>query len=326
MGDKDASEIKAVGHRLVHGGEYFSGSVVITKDVEDVLEKCVVLAPLHNPANIKGIEAVHKNLPNTTQCGCFDTAFHQTIPPKAYLYPLSLELYNKYKIRKYGFHGTSHQYVSLKAAEFVNRDIADLKIITCHIGNGASVTAIDGGKSIDTSMGFTPLEGLMMGTRCGDLDPAIPIYMNKTLGLSINEIDNILNKKSGMLGLSQISNDMREIEDEVVNKKDPRAIQALSVYAYRIRKYIGAYYASLNGCDLLVFTGGVGEKMPILREMVLENLDALGIELDPDKNQIFNDEIVDMSAKNSKVKILKVPTNEELMIALETKRLIGDKN
>ncbi|MDD3500878.1 MAG: acetate kinase, partial [Candidatus Cloacimonetes bacterium] len=218
------------------------------------------------------------------------------------------------------------QYVSLKAAEFVNRDIADLKIITCHIGNGASVTAIDGGKSIDTSMGFTPLEGLMMGTRCGDLDPAIPIYMNKTLGLSINEIDNILNKKSGMLGLSQISNDMREIEDEVVNKKDPRAIQALSVYAYRIRKYIGAYYASLNGCDLLVFTGGVGEKMPILREMVLENLDALGIELDPDKNQIFNDEIVDMSAKNSKVKILKVPTNEELMIALETKRLIGDKN
>lgn len=218
---KDASEIKAVGHRLVHGGEYFSGSVVITKDVEDVLEKCVVLAPLHNPANIKGIEAVHKNLPNTTQCGCFDTAFHQTIPPKAYLYPLSLELYNKYKIRKYGFHGTSHQYVSLKAAEFVNRDIADLKIITCHIGNGASVTAIDGGKSIDTSMGFTPLEGLMMGTRCGDLDPAIPIYMNKTLGLSINEIDNILNKKSGMLGLSQISNDMREIEDEVVNKKRP---------------------------------------------------------------------------------------------------------
>ena len=216
--------------------------------------------------------------------------------------------------------------MSLKAAEFVNRDIADLKIITCHIGNGASVTAIDGGKSIDTSMGFTPLEGLMMGTRCGDLDPAIPIYMNKTLGLSINEIDNILNKKSGMLGLSQISNDMREIEDEVVNKKDPRAIQALSVYAYRIRKYIGAYYASLNGCDLLVFTGGVGEKMPILREMVLENLDALGIELDPDKNQIFNDEIVDMSAKNSKVKILKVPTNEELMIALETKRLIGDKN
>ncbi|HPY96014.1 MAG TPA: acetate kinase [Candidatus Cloacimonadota bacterium] len=321
---KDAAEIAAVGHRLVHGGEYFTTSVVITKEVEDVLEKCCVLAPLHNPANIKGIEAVHKNLPETVQCGCFDTAFHQTIPAKAYLYPLSLDLYNKYKIRKYGFHGTSHQYVSLKAAEYVKKDISELKIITCHIGNGASVTAIDGGKSIDTSMGFTPLEGLMMGTRCGDLDPAIPIYMNKTLGMSMDEIDNILNKKSGMLGLSQISNDMREIEDEVLKNKNSLAIQALSVYAYRITKYIGAYFASLNGCDLLVFTGGVGEKMPILRQMVLENLDALGIVLDLEKNQIFNDEILDLTAPTSKVRILKVPTNEELMIALETKRLISE--
>ncbi|HPM01193.1 MAG: acetate kinase [Candidatus Cloacimonetes bacterium] len=322
---KNANEIDAVGHRLVHGGEYFSGSVKITREVEEVLEKCCALAPLHNPANIRGIEAVHKNLPNTVQCGSFDTAFHQTIPAKAYLYPIPLKLYNENKIRRYGFHGTSHQYVSMKAAEYLGKDIKDLKIITCHIGNGASITAIDKGRSIDTSMGFTPLEGLMMGTRCGDLDPAIPVYMCKTLGMSIEEVDTMLNKKSGMLGLSQISNDMREIEEEILEKKEPRAIQAHDVYAYRIKKYIGAYMAALNGCDVLIFTGGVGEKMPILRELVLRDMDGLGFVLNQENNKIFNDEIVDLSAPESRVKILKVPTNEELMIALETQKLVSEK-
>ncbi len=322
---KNANEIDAVGHRLVHGGEYFSGSVKITREVEEVLEKCCALAPLHNPANIRGIEAVHKNLPNTVQCGSFDTAFHQTIPAKAYLYPIPLKLYNENKIRRYGFHGTSHQYVSMKAAEYLGKDIKDLKIITCHIGNGASITAIDKGRSIDTSMGFTPLEGLMMGTRCGDLDPAIPVYMCKTLGMSIDEVDTMLNKKSGMLGLSQISNDMREIEEEILEKKEPRAIQAHDVYAYRIKKYIGAYMAALNGCDVLIFTGGVGEKMPILRELVLRDMDGLGFVLNQENNKIFNDEIVDLSAPESRVKILKVPTNEELMIALETQKLVSEK-
>lgn len=320
---KNADDIVAVGHRLVHGGEYYSGSVRITKEVEAVLEKCCALAPLHNPANIKGIEAVHKNLPNTIQVGCFDTAFHQTIPPKAYLYPLPLKYYTENKIRRYGFHGTSHQYVSMKAAEFLGKEVQDLKIITCHIGNGASITAIDRGKSVDTSMGFTPLEGSMMGTRCGDIDPAIPMYMAKSMGLSVEEIDNILNKKSGMLGLSQISNDMREIEEEILEKKEPRAIQAHDVYAYRIKKYIGSYIAVLNGVDVLVFTGGVGEKMPILRELVLENMENLGIVLNKENNKIFNDEIVDLSAPESKVKILKVPTNEELMIAIETQRIVN---
>jgi acetate kinase len=322
---KHASEITAVGHRLVHGGEYFSGSVKITKEVEEVLEKCCALAPLHNPANIKGIEAVHKNLPQTIQCGAFDTAFHQTIPAKAYLYPIPLKFYSENKIRRYGFHGTSHDYVSKQAAKFLGKNIEDLKIITCHIGNGASITAINKGKSVDTSMGFTPLEGLMMGTRCGDLDPAIIPYMHKVLGMSVDEIDTVLNKKSGMLGLSQISNDMREIEEEILEKKEPRAIQAHDVYAYRIKKYIGSYIAALNGCDVLIFTGGVGEKMPILRELVLEDMDYLGFKLNKENNKIFNDEIVDLSAPESKVKILKVPTNEELMIALETMKIINEK-
>lgn len=322
---KEASEITAVGHRLVHGGEYFSGSVKINQEVEDVLEKCCSLAPLHNPANIKGIEAVHKNLPKTIQCGSFDTAFHQTIPSKAYLYPIPLKFYLENKIRRYGFHGTSHQYVSIQAAKYLNKRVEDLKIITCHIGNGASITAINKGKSIDTSMGFTPLEGLMMGTRCGDIDPAIPVYMQKVLGMSVEKVDNVLNKKSGMLGLSQISNDMREIEEEIIEKKEPRAIQAHEVYAYRIKKYIGSYIAALNGCDVLIFTGGVGENMPILRELVLEDMDYLGLKLNKENNKIFNGEIVDLSAPDSRVKILKVPTNEELMIAMETLKLIKDK-
>ncbi|MDD2616230.1 MAG: acetate kinase [Candidatus Cloacimonetes bacterium] len=319
----DLHEIDAVGHRLVHAGEYYSDAVVVTNHVVEVMQDCVSLAPLHNPANLKGIEAVKAAMPDCPQCGVFDTAYHQSMPPQAYLYPLPLDFYLEHKIRRYGFHGTSHKYVSLKAAEYLHKDLAELKIISCHLGNGASITAIDKGKSIDTSMGLTPLEGLMMGTRCGDIDPAITIHMQQTLGLSVDEANNILNKKSGMLGLSQISNDMREIEDEILVRKNPKAIQAHDVYCYRIKKYIGSYVAALNGVDVIIFTGGVGERMPILREQVCRNLDALGIELNLEENARFTDDIQVLSSPDSKVTVLKIPTNEELMIALETQRLIG---
>ncbi|MFA6909991.1 MAG: acetate kinase [Candidatus Cloacimonadaceae bacterium] len=316
-------EIDAVGHRLVHAGEYYSDAVVVTDHVVEVMQDCVSLAPLHNPANLKGIEAVRTAMPDCPQCGVFDTAYHQSMPSEAYLYPLPLEFYLEHKIRRYGFHGTSHKYVSLKAAEFLHKDIEDMKIISCHIGNGASITAIDGGKSIDTSMGLTPLEGLMMGTRCGDIDPAIPIHMQQALGLSVDDVNNILNKKSGMLGLSQVSNDMRQIEDEILIRKNPKAIQAHDVYCYRIKKYIGSYIAALNGVDVIIFTGGVGENMSILREQVCRNLDALGITLNLTENARFTDDIQVLSTPESKVTVLKIPTNEELMIALETQRLIN---
>ena len=320
IGDK--SEIDAVGHRLVHAGEHYSDAVIITDHVVNVMRECISLAPLHNPANLKGIEAVQKGMPEVPQCGLFDTAYHQTMPRHAYLYPLPLDYYTTHKIRRYGFHGTSHKYVSLKAAQFLGRDISALKIITCHLGNGASITAIDGGKSIDTSMGLTPLEGLMMGTRCGDLDPALPIHLQQHLGLSVDEVNGIMNKKSGMLGLSTISNDMREIEDQIELHANPLAIQAFEVYCYRIRKYIGAYFAALNGLDVLIFTGGVGENMPILREHVCRDLDALGIAIDPEANKVRSDKIELLSPPGARVTLLKVPTNEELMIALETQRLL----
>jgi acetate kinase len=286
------------------------------------MSECISLAPLHNPANLKGIEAVKANMPDCPQCGVFDTAYHQTMPPEAYLYPLPLDFYTTHKIRRYGFHGTSHKYVSMKAAEFLGKELESLKIISCHLGNGASITAIKEGKSIDTSMGLTPLEGLMMGTRCGDIDPAIPIHMQQQLGLSVDEVNNILNKKSGMLGLSHISNDMREIEDEILIRHNPKAIQAHDVYCYRLKKYIGSYFAALNGMDVLVFTGGVGERMPILREQVCRDLDALGIKLNLTENAVFSDNIQLLSSPESKVIVLKIPTNEELMIALETQRLL----
>jgi len=319
---KSFNEIDAVGHRLVHAGEYYSDTVKIDKHVVEVMTECISLAPLHNPANLKGIEAVKKELPTVPQCGVFDTAFHQTMQPHVYLYPLPLDMYNTHKIRRYGFHGTSHKYVSLKAAEFLKKDLADMKIITCHLGNGASITAIKDGKSIDTSMGFTPLEGLMMGTRCGDIDPAIPLHMMQQLGMSVEEVNSILNKKSGMLGLSHISNDMRTIEDEILGKQNPDAIQALDVYCYRIKKYIGSYYAAMNGLDVLIFTGGVGERMPIMREQVCRDLDALGIILNKEENAVFSDDIQVISTPESKVTVLKIPTNEELMIALETQRIL----
>jgi len=315
-------EIDAVGHRLVHAGEHYSDAVIVTDHVIDVMRECISLAPLHNPANLKGIKAVKKNMPDVPQCGLFDTAFHQTMPSQAYMYPLPLEFYHTHKIRRYGFHGTSHKYVSMKAAEYLGRDLASLKIISCHLGNGASITAINGGKSVDTSMGLTPLEGLMMGTRCGDLDPAIPIHMQTQLGLSVDEVNSILNKKSGMLGLSHISNDMREIEDEILLHSNPKAIQAHDVYCYRIKKYIGAYFAAMNGLDVLIFTGGVGERMPIMRAQVCADMEALGITLDPEPNALFNDSIEVLNRPEGKVSVLKVPTNEELMIALETQRLL----
>lgn len=318
------SEIDAVGHRLVHAGEHYSGAVKVDDHVVEVMQECVVLAPLHNPANLMGVAAVKHNLPGVPQCGVFDTAFHQTMPPHAYLYPLPLDYYTKHKIRRYGFHGTSHKYVSLKAAEFLQKDINDMKIVSCHLGNGASITAIQGGKSIDTSMGFTPLEGLMMGTRCGDLDPAIPIHMVQQLGMSIEEVNTVLNKKSGMLGLSHISNDMREIEDEILQRNEPHAIQAHDVYCYRIKKYIGGYFAAMNGMDVLIFTGGVGERMPIMREQVCRDLDALGIKLNLEENAKFTDDIQILSTPDSRVTVLKIPTNEELMIALETQRLSSE--
>jgi acetate kinase len=320
---KSFEEIDAVGHRLVHAGEHYSDSVIIDDEVIRVMKECISLAPLHNPANIMGVEAVKKNLPHVPQCGTFDTAFHQTMPSKAYLYALPLEYYTDKKIRRYGFHGTSHKYVSRKATEYLGMDIKQTKIITCHLGNGASITAIKNGESIDTSMGFTPLEGLMMGTRCGDLDPAIPIYMQQNLYMSLDEVNSVLNKKSGMLGLSHISNDMRQIEEEILEKHNPLAIQAHEVYAYRIKKYIGAYAAAMNGVDVIVFTGGVGENMPILRELVCDDLDWLGIKIDKKENDQFAPGILNLTDKDSKVKILKVPTNEELMIALDTVALLG---
>jgi acetate kinase len=319
---KDIKEIDAVGHRLVHAGEHYSGAVIIDDHVVSVMKECIALAPLHNPANIKGIEAMKEVLPDVPQCGLFDTAFHQTMPQKAYLYAIPYEFYKKYKIRRYGFHGTSHKYVALKAAEYLNKEINNLKIITCHIGNGASITAIENGKSVDTSMGFTPLEGLVMGTRSGDIDPAIPIHLIKQLGYSVDEVNNILNKKSGILGLSEMTNDMRTIETEYLENSNPDATRGLEVYAYRIKKYIGAYMAAMNGADVIIFTGGVGENMPILRQMVLENMENLGIVLDKKENNQFIGGILDITGKNSKVRILKIPTNEELMIAKETERLL----
>ena len=320
---KSEQDIDAIGHRLVHGGEEFSGSVIIDDNVLASMRKFIKMAPLHNPHNIRGVEACKKNLPEVPQCGVFDTAFHQTMPEKAFLYALPLKFYTKHKIRRYGFHGTSHKYVSQLAADYLKENIKKLKIITCHLGNGASITAVEGGKSIDTSMGFTPLEGLVMGTRCGDIDPAIPTFILKEMNLGADMVNAILNRKSGMLGLSNISNDMRKIEDEVLINKNPDAIRALDVYTYRIKKYIGAYAAVMNGLDVMVFTGGVGENMPILREIVCQDMDYLGIKLDEKKNNQFIKGILDLSTKDSKVKVLKIPTNEELMIALETERLLA---
>ena len=318
---KSMSEINAVGHRVVHAGEKFAYSVILNKEVTDALTECIELAPLHNPPNIIGIEACEKIMPGIPMVGVFDTAFHQTMPKEAYIYALPYELYEKYKIRRYGFHGTSHKYVSEKTAEFLGKPLSELKLITCHLGNGASIAAVDKGKSIDTSMGFTPLEGLVMGTRAGDMDPAIVTFLQDKENLTAEEVNNLLNKKSGVLGISKISSDFRDIE-EAAEKGNENAILALDVYNYRVKKYIGAYMAAMNGADAIIFTAGLGENSSLVRESICKDMDFLGIKIDTEKNMVRG-KLTDISAVGSKVKVLIVPTNEELMIARDTKRLIG---
>ncbi|WP_448521016.1 acetate kinase [Pseudothermotoga sp.] len=321
---KDLSEIDAVGHRVVHGAERFASSVLIDEEVMKALEENVHLAPLHNPPNILGIKAIQKLLPKVPNVGVFDTAFHQSMPKKAYLYALPYELYEKHRIRRYGFHGTSHRYVSRRAAEILGRDYYDFKVITCHLGNGASIAAVRHGKSIDTSMGFTPLEGLVMGTRCGDIDPAIVIYLQQNLGMSVEKVYDLLNKKSGMLGLTNnLSSDMRDIED-AAHSGNEIAQLALDIYVYKIAKYIGAYAAAMNGVDAIVFTAGVGENSPYVREKVCEYLGFLGVKIDRQLNDVKGVERI-ISTPDSKVAVLIVPTNEELVIARDTKYIVENK-
>jgi len=317
------SEIDGVGHRVVHGGENYSESVVVDEDVKSAIRDCFDIAPLHNPANMMGVEAVENVLTGVRQVAVFDTAFHQTMPNKAYLYGLPLKYYTQHKIRKYGFHGTSHKFVAGRVSEHERRMLRSMKIITCHIGNGASVTAINHGKSVDTSMGFTPLAGVLMGTRSGNIDPAIPLFMIENMGMSVSEVQNTLNKQGGILGLSEYSNDMREIEDKILHEHDQKIATAFDVYCYRIKKYIGAYAAAMNGVDIIVFTGGVGENMPILREMVCTDMEYLGVKVDVKKNNTRVDDVLEFSTDDSKVKLLKIATNEELMIALETEELLS---
>ena len=319
---KSMDEISAVGHRVVHGGEKYKESVVINDEVKANIEECFKLAPLHNPANMIGIKACEELMPNTPMVAVFDTAFHGTMPEDAYLYALPYELYEKDGIRKYGFHGTSHKYVSQTCAEVMGRDIKDLKIITCHLGNGASLCAVKNGVSVDTSMGFTPLEGVAMGTRCGNIDPAIVTFLMKEEGLSVDEVNDLLNKKSGVLGISGISSDFRDIEDAAFNKGNRRAQLALRIFEYKIRTTIGAYAAAMGGVDAIVFTAGVGEKGPISRKAICEQLEFFGVKIDDEKNKIRGEE-VEISSEDSRVKVYVVPTNEELMIARETMNIVN---
>jgi acetate kinase len=314
-------ELTAVGHRVVHAGEKFATSVKLDAKVMDALKECIPLAPLHNPANIMGIEAVSEVLPKIPQVGVFDTAFHQTMPSTAFIYALPYEYYEKYGVRRYGFHGTSHYYVAHRAAEILGRAIEKLKIVTCHLGNGSSITAVDGGKSVDTSMGFTPLAGVPMGTRCGDIDPALVTFVAEAEKLSFQEADALLNKKSGMLGLSGVSSDLRDIE-EAAGRGELRSKLALQALAYAIKKYIGAYAAAMGGVDVVVFTAGVGENSATVRAAVCQGLEFMGIELDNARNAVHSQEAV-ISADSAKVKVLVVPTDEELVIARDTKRLVG---
>jgi len=309
------SDIVAVGHRVVHGGQSFSESVMITDTVLKEIQKCCQFAPLHNPHNLKGIEAVQKKLPTVFQAAVFDTAFHQQMPPRAYLYGLPYALYEKRGIRRYGFHGTSHRFVAQRAAKIMKRPLEELRIITCHLGNGASVSAVKNGISVDTSMGFTPLEGLIMGTRCGDIDPAIVPYLMQVENLDTRQIDTLMNKFSGLLGLTETSNDLREIEGEASAGSERHQL-TLRIFAYRIRKYIGAYAAALGGLDAVVFTGGIGENSSTVRRLVLEDMEFLGIALDDEKNR-ENAECISSGA----TKALVIPTNEELAIARDTATL-----
>lgn len=318
---KSIDEIDAVGHRVVHAGEKFSGSVFISDEVIDALEECVDLAPLHNPPNLKGIYAMKELLPEVPQVGVFDTAFHQTMQPSAYLYGIPYSLYEKYKIRRYGFHGTSHKYVSRRACEILGLDIKKQKIITCHLGNGASMAAIKDGKSIDTTMGMTPIEGLIMGTRCGDLDVGALLYIADKEETSIQYTSTLVNKFSGMLGVSGVSSDMRDIE-LAAKEGNERARVALEMYQYRVRKYIGAYAAAMGGLDIVVFTGGIGENDTLTRTKSLEGLEFLGIDLDTEKSMTCRAKEEVISKNDSKVSVIVVPTDEELMIATDTHEIV----
>ena len=317
-------EIEAVGHRLVHGGEEFSSSVLITDAVKDKVRDCYDLAPLHNPANMTGVEAIEHLMPQVPQVGVFDTAFHQTMPAKSFMYPLPYKFYKEDGVRRYGFHGTSHRYVSARVCEILGVDIKRVKIITCHIGNGGSITAIDGGKSVDTSMGLTPTEGLMMGTRVGDIDPGVLTYLMMKHKMSAEDIQKIINKESGMLGASEISSDMREIE-AAVKAGNERAKLALDMYEHRIIKYIGAYAAEMGGVDIIVFTGGVGENQTGLRANVCRPLAFMGVEIDEEINAETRGTETVISAPDSRVKVVVVPTDEELMIARDTRDIIQSK-
>ena len=318
---KSLSEIDAVGHRLVHGGEKFNTSVVITPEVIEQMKACTDLAPLHNPANLKGVAAVSAILPDVPQVGVFDTAFHQTMPAHAYMYALPYEYYTQYGVRRYGFHGTSHRYVSRRACEFLGVDYEKTKIITVHVGGGGSITAIKDGKSIDTSMGLTPVEGLVMGTRSGDVDLGAITYLMDKLNLSVADLNTIINKKSGVLGVSGVSSDMRDIED-AISKGNERAKLALEMFEYRLLKYIGAYTAALNGVDVIVFTGGIGENQTITREYICEGLNYLGVKYDKELNAKSRGEEIEISTPDSKVRVVVIPTDEELTIATDTMNLV----
>lgn len=318
---KDLKEIDAVGHRMVHGGEKFNKSVVLTDEVLKAFEECNDLAPLHNPANLKGVNAVTELMPGLPQVGVFDTAFHQTMPDYAYMYAIPYELYEKYGIRRYGFHGTSHRYVSKRVCEFLGVNPEDKKVITCHIGNGGSVAAVKYGKCMDTSMGLTPLEGVMMGTRSGDIDGGAVSFIQKKLGLDADGISNLLNKKSGVFGITGISSDMREI-DAAAGSGDKKAILALEMYNYRIKKYIGAYAAAMGGVDIIVMTAGVGENQASMRAGVCKDLEWMGVRIDESKNAVIRGEEAVISTEDSKVTVVVIPTDEELMIATDTMNLL----
>ena len=320
---KSLDEINAVGHRMVHGGEKFAKSVLIDQEVLDTFIACSDLAPLHNPANLKGVNAVTAILPNVPQVGVFDTAFHQTMPDYAYMYAVPYELYSKYGVRRYGFHGTSHRYVSKRACEFLGLPVEGTKIITCHVGNGGSITAVKDGKSVDTSMGLTPLEGLMMGTRSGDIDGGAVTYIMEKEGLDATGISNLLNKKSGVLGVFEKSSDMRDLESAAA-AGEPRAVLAENMYFYRIKKYIGAYAAAMGGVDVIVFTGGVGENQANARSGACEGLEYMGVKVDAEKNKTRGVEAI-ISTDDSKVKVVVIPTDEELMIASDTMDILSAK-
>lgn len=314
-------EISAVGHRVVHAGEKYASSVLITQDVMDALEECIDLAPLHNPPNILGIRACQELMPETPMVGVFDTAFHQTMKPENYLYAIPYEYYEKYKIRKYGFHGTSHKYVSMRAAAMLNKDVKDIKVVTCHLGNGASCAAVKNGVCIDTSIGFTPLDGLVMGTRSGAIDPAVITFIAEKEGIGADEVINILNKKSGVAGISGVSSDFRDLE-EAEAQGNERATLALQVFAMRVKSFIGSYMAKMNGADCIVFTAGVGENDPSMRKLICSDMEGLGVELDDEKNNVRGKETI-ISKDSSKVKVMLIPTNEELTIAQDTVEIVG---